>query len=230
MQQPSARASASATIVDGRERSLERARVEPVGGRDVVHPEQDRARLGCRRAEPADRRDPAACDRERQVLLMLPGIQVRGRVDSTVVAEVQERHRMDLEVEVVRRSLGVAGVAHEADDLSRLHVRAVHRVDRERREVRVVELVARLVDDPEAVAADLVEADGEDDAVGARDERLPERSEDVVAMVIGDVRSLRAKRVDVRRRPVDREDVAAGGELRLHVSGCGLGLAAASRA
>ena len=81
---------------------------------------------------------------------------------------------MDLEVEVERCALGVAGVAHEPDHLSGLDVRSVEGGSRECGKVRVVELVAGLVDDPEPVAADLVEADGEDDAVGARDERLPE--------------------------------------------------------
>ena len=130
-------------------------------------------------------------------------------------------------MEVVRRPLGVAGVAHEADHLSRLDVRAVHGVDRERGEVRVVELVAGLVDDPEPVAADLVEADGEDDAVGAGDERLTERAEDVVAVVVRDVCALRAERVDVGRRAVDREHVAAGRELRLHLERLRLRLPAA---
>ena len=117
---------------------------------------------GAGRAGSGDRRGPAAGDRERQVLLVLPRVEVRRRVDSAVVAEVEERHRVDLEVEVVRRSLGVAGVAHEADHLPGLHVRAVDGGGRERGEVRVVELVALPVDDPEPVAADLVEADGED--------------------------------------------------------------------
>ena len=156
---------------------------------------------------------------------MLPGVQVRRRVDGTVVAEVEERHRVDLEVEVERRALGVAGVAHEPDHLPGLDMRSVEGGSREGGEVRVVELVAGLVDDPEPVAADLVEADGEDDAVGARDERLAECPEDVVAVVVGDVGSLGAEGVDVRRRAVDREDIAAGGELRLHLERLRLRLA-----
>ena len=136
---------------------------------------------------PGNARRPAGRDRERQVLLVLPRIEVRRRVDRAVVAEVEQRHRVHLEVEVVRRALGVARVAHEADHLAGLHVRAVRRGRREGGEVRVVELVALLVEEPEPVAADLVPADREDGAVGDGDERLAELAEDVVAVVVGDV-------------------------------------------
>src|SRR5579862_8632789 len=87
--------------------------------------------------------------------------------------------------------------------------------------MRVVELVALLVEDPEAVAADLVPADREDGSVGDREERLAELAEDVVAVVVGDVRARCAERVDVRGRPVDGEDVVAGGELRVELERTG---------
>ena len=57
----------------------------------------------------------------------------------------------------------------------------------------VVELVALLVEQPEPVAADLVPADGEDRAVGDGEQRLAELAEDVVAVVVGDVRARRRR-------------------------------------
>ena len=150
---------------------------------------------------------------------MLPGIEIRRRIDGAVVAEVEQRDRVHLEVQVVGRPLGVAGVAHEPDDLARLHVCAVRGRGREGREMGVVELVSLLVEDPEPVAADLVPADREDRAVRDREERLAELAEDVVAVVIGDVGAGGAVGVDVRSRPVDREDIAAGRQLRVQLQG-----------
>ena len=118
---------------------------------------------------------------------MLPRVEVRRRIDRAVVAEVEQRHRVHLEVQVVRRSFGVAGVAHEADHLPGLHPRAVDRGRREGREMCVVELVALLVEDPEPVPADLVPAHREDGSRCDCDKRLAELAEDVVAMVIGDI-------------------------------------------
>ena len=89
----------------------------------------------------------------------------------------------------------------------------------------VVELVSLLVEQPEAVAADLVPADREKRAVGTRHERLAELAEDVVAVVVRDVGAKRPERVDVRGGAVHREDVAARSQLRLHVQGLRLGLA-----
>jgi hypothetical protein len=53
--------------------------------------------------------------------------------------------------------------------------------------MRVVELVALLVEDPEAIPADLVPADREDRSVGDCEQRLAELAEDVVAVVVRDV-------------------------------------------
>ena len=62
---------------------------------------------------------------------MLPGVEVRRRVDRAVVAEVQQRDGMDLEVQVVRRTFRVAGVADVRDHGSRAHARSVGRDRRE---------------------------------------------------------------------------------------------------
>src|SRR3978361_2220028 len=48
-----------------------------------------------------------------------------GRVARPVVPEVEQRDRVHLEVQVVRRAFGVARVAHDPDPLPRLHPRAV---------------------------------------------------------------------------------------------------------
>src|SRR5439155_19639242 len=87
----------------------------------------------------------------------------------------------------------------------------------ERGEVRVVELVPLRVAEPEAVAADLVPADREDEPVGAGEHRRAERREDVVAVVPvpGNVAAEGAEGVDERRGAVHREDIAAGRELRV---------------
>src|SRR5207248_3485538 len=121
------------------------------------------------------------------------------------------------EMEVRRRAGRVAGVPDEAEHLAGLDMEAVLRERREGREVRVVELVALRVAQPEAVAADVVPADREDDSVGAGEDRGSERREDVVAVVPvpGNVTAEGAEGVDERDRPVNGEDVAAGGQLRM---------------
>src|SRR3954451_23726965 len=110
----------------------------------------------------------------------------------------------------------------------------------------VVELVALVVAQPEAPAADLVPPDGEHRAVGDCEERRAEGSKDVVAVMPAarHIAAKRAERVDERRRAVDREYVAAGGELgrnvrrllqdgrkavRSDVAGCLSGLARGDR-
>ena len=105
-----------------------------------VTAEQDRAGLAARRCRP-DRSAPSrsATGNGRPLDAATP-VEVGRRVDGAVVAEEEHRDRVHLEVEVRRRPLGVAGVAHEADHLAGLDVRAVLRERRERREVRVVEL------------------------------------------------------------------------------------------
>ena len=77
--------------------------------------------------------------------------------------------------------------------------------------MRVVELVALPVAQPEPPAADVVPADREDRPVRDGEDRRAERREDVVAVVpaAGDVAAGRAERVAVADGPVDREDVAA---------------------
>ena len=54
---------------------------------------------------------------------VLPRDEVGRRVDRAVVVEVEQRHRVDLEVEVVRRPFRITGVADEAEHGARLHLR-----------------------------------------------------------------------------------------------------------
>ena len=126
---------------------------------------------------------------------------------------------MHLEVHVVRRPLSVAGVAEEAEHVTGAHDRAVHRERRVRGEVRVVELVARVVPEPETPAADAVPADCEHRAVRDREQRRAERGEDVVAVMPAtrDIATECAEGVDERRVAVDGKHVAAGAEFRRHV-------------
>ncbi len=90
---------------------------------------------------------------------------------------------MHLEVNVIRRSLRITGVADEAEDVARVHDRAVHRERRVSREMRVVVLPALVVAEPEAPAADPVPPDGEDGAVRDGEQRRSERREDVVSVM-----------------------------------------------
>src|SRR6266568_4839809 len=86
-------------------------------------------------------------------------------------------------MEVVRRSLGVARVADEADYLPGLDAIAVPCRRRVSGEVGVVELVPLAVAHPEAVSADVVPADREHRPVRAGEDRSAERGEDVVAVM-----------------------------------------------
>ena len=124
---------------------------------------------------------------------------------------------MDLEVQVVRGRLRVAGVADEADHGAGAHLAPVDGERREGGEVGVVELVALPVAEPEPEPAAVVPADREDGAVGDREERRAERGEDVLAVVPADAGPGRAERVGERRRAVDGEDVAGRRERRRHV-------------
>ena len=103
---------------------------------------------------------------------------------------------MHLEVEVGHRPLGVAGVPHEADHLSGLDARPIANARRERGQLRVVEEVALVVAQPETVAAGPVPADGEDRPPSHREQRLAERAEDVVAVVVVGFRAVGAVGVD----------------------------------
>jgi hypothetical protein len=126
---------------------------------------------------------------------------------------------VDLEVEVHGRRARLAGVAHERDHLARPHLAAVDGERRVRGEVRVVELVAGPVSEPEAEAADLVPADGEDRPVRDREHRLAELAEDVLAVVPARAGPGGPEGVAEADRAVDREDVAAGRQLRVHAGG-----------
>ena len=124
---------------------------------------------------------------------------------------------MHLEVEVVGGPLGVTRVADEADHLARFDTAAVLRSGRVRGEMRVVELVPLAVPQPQAVATGVVPADREDGSVCTGEHRCPKGREDVVAVVpvSGHVAAEGAERVREIVRPVDREDVAARGQLGL---------------
>jgi hypothetical protein len=52
---------------------------------------------------------------------VLPVVEVAGGVDGAVVAEIEERAGVDLEVEVRRGGERVAGIADEADHLAGSH-------------------------------------------------------------------------------------------------------------
>src|SRR3954451_23535003 len=114
---------------------------------------------------------------------MLPGHQVRGRVDGAVVAQIQQADRVDLEVEVIRRRRRIARVAHEPEYGARLDLLAVDGKGRVGGQVRVIKLVARLVPEPEPVSADVVPPDREDGSVRDREQRLSDLAEDVVAVM-----------------------------------------------
>ena len=120
---------------------------------------------------------------ERHVLRAAPGVEERVRRDGAVVAHREQRDRVDLEVEVHGRELGVAGLAHEAEHVAGLDLAAVDRERRVGREMRVVELVAGPVAQPQPPAADVVPADREHRPVGDREQRRPERREDVLTVM-----------------------------------------------
>ena len=117
-------------------------------------------------------------------------------------------------MQVVRASCSASPVLPTKPSTSPAsHLAAVDGERRERGEVRVVELVAVPVAEPEPVAADVVPADREDRAVGDGEDRRAERREDVLAVVPAGGGAAGAEGVGERRRPVDREDVAAGRQL-----------------
>ena len=125
----------------------------------------------------------------------------------------RRRLGVDLEVQVRRGGLGVAGVADVAEDGARLDVAAVDRGGREGREVGVEELVAAVGVDPEPVAGDRQRADVGEHAVGGRDDRRAEVGEEVVALVRrgGAERVERAADLRRGRRPGRRSACASGG-------------------
>src|SRR5262249_40916082 len=153
------------------------------------------------------------------VLPVLPGDEERIRGDDAVVAEAEEPGGVDLEVEVRRPAVRVARVPDEADDVTRLDARALHGERRVRGAVRVVELVALAIAEPQAVAPEVVPADRVDGPVRDGQDRRPLRREDVLAVVPAarDVGPRSAERVPERDRSVDGEDVPLAGERRVDV-------------
>src|SRR6185369_14822326 len=120
---------------------------------------------------------PSGRDRERQVPDSLPSLEVGGRIDRSVVTEVEQRHRVHLEMQMGGCTFCVAGVPHETDHLTRTHACAVPRADREHR------------------------------SIGDREQRLAELAEEVVAVVVADIGPIGPVAVDVRRHSVDGEPV-----------------------
>ena len=152
-----------------RERPLQRAGIEAARARDVRDLQQDRARLRARaRRSPIAASQPATVCRSGCPAGAARPARYGRRVDGAVVAHAEQRDRMDLEVEVVRRALRVAGVADEAEHLARVHARAVHGERRVGGEMRVVELVALASRSQSRLPPSVVPADREDRAVGAR--------------------------------------------------------------
>ncbi len=90
--------------------------------RDVLDVEERRPGLRCGAAADLGL---SRCDADRQILRALPAQQVAVRVDHPVVAEPEQRGRVDLEVQVRRGSASVAGVADEADHVARPNPNAV---------------------------------------------------------------------------------------------------------
>src|SRR5919106_384761 len=126
---------------------LEAFVVETAGRRDVLRLEQHGGR---RRRLPRRRLPPP--DVEREVAQALPREQVGVRVDYAVVAHPEEPERVDLEVEVRRRPERVTSRADEADDVAGPDRRSLDRLRRVGGQVRVIELVALRVAEPQAGA------------------------------------------------------------------------------
>ncbi len=118
-----------------------------------------------------------ALARRHEVAGRAPGVEVGRGVDGRPAVGV------DLEMQVRRRALGVAGVAHVADRLPGHHLLALHEPGGEARQVRVVEVVAAARRQMDVVAADRGRADAGDGAVLHGHDRRAVAGEDVVAFV-----------------------------------------------
>ena len=105
-----------------REGTFDRRGIEPARRGDVGALQQDRARL---RRVRERRRRPAHGRVEANVLEPPPRIEVRRGIDGAVVAETEQPDRVHLEMEMVRRALGITCVADEAEHVPRAHDRAV---------------------------------------------------------------------------------------------------------
>jgi len=129
---------------------------------------------------------------------------------------VDEVDGVDLEVEVRDAPVRVTRVSDEPEHVPRLHALARHRERGVRAQMRVVELVAEGVAEPEAPAADVVPADREEGAVGDREHRRSRWRDEVLAVVplAGDVPSVGAERVAEGGGPEEREHIAALAEPR----------------
>src|SRR5262249_15245289 len=100
-----------------------------------------------------------------------------------VVAEAEQRGRVDLEMQVRRGAFRVSAVADVGDHLTGANACAVASRPCVAIEMRVVELVARSVAQPQAAAAEPLPTHGEEHAAGNREHRHAARREEVVAVV-----------------------------------------------
>ncbi len=123
---------------------------------------------------------------------------------------------MHLEVEMRLRRERVAGVADEPDHVSAPDGATVSREPRVPGQMRVVEIVAGVIDEPESPSADPVPADREDRPVGDGDDGCAERGEEIVTVVpaAGDVRPLATVGVAPVGARGDREGVRAAERRR----------------
>src|SRR3954452_24320232 len=131
---------------------------------------------GALRGVPAVARQPGA---RGHVAVLLPCEQDRMRIDRVLGLAAG----VDLEVDVRRGRLGVAGVAGEAEDVSGLDPAAILGVGGEGREVGVEERVAGVGVEPQAVAGDRERTHAVHGAVGDREHGSTKGGEDVVALV-----------------------------------------------
>jgi hypothetical protein len=136
-----------------------------------------------------------------------PRVQVPRRIDGAVVTEMKQGSRVNLEMQVGSRRERITGVTDEPDHLAGLHAGGAEREPRVAGEVRVVELVAIPVADPEAPAAKPLPPDPIQRPVRDRDHRSAEHREDVVAVMPAarDVAAGRPVRVTEVRLPGDRK-------------------------
>ena len=121
--------------------------------------------------------------RSKRVAQARPAVEITRRVDGAVVAQRQERPRVNLEMEVERRAEGVAGVTDEAEHRPGLDPALVEGGAGVPGEVGVVELVAEPVAYPEPPPAEPFPPDSVQCSVGDGDDRRAERGEDIVAVM-----------------------------------------------
>ena len=171
-----------------------------------------------RAAAPLPRRTPAR-GVEARIVEPLPGEQVGIRVDNAVVAHPEKRGGVDLEMQVRRRARGVAGCPDEPDYVAGLHLRPVAR---ERRVTRTgARSRTRSPGGRGARSGCRRSCSSRRGRASRRSRRGPARRAARRCRCRGasPCRPRGAEVVRERGRPVDREDVAAGRQVRLDPGG-----------